>query len=385
MDYLLAHDLGTTGDKASLYTAAGKLVATAFVPYATRYGPDGSAEQNPLEWWSAFCAAGREIERRVPEISRRLACVGLSGMMNGCVLIDSKGELIRPAMIHADIRSGAESERIGKEVGRERVHRLTGNHAAPYFTLSKLAWLAEHEPWQLARCGWCLQTKDYLLGRLTGVWGVTDPSDASLTGCWDLQRERWSGELAEAARFSPSILPEVAPSLQVVARASQAAASECGIPDGTAVVLGGGDGACATAGSGAVRPGDAYHYLGGTSWIAAVTDGYLPDRTGRLCVFHGLQPDEYVLYGTVQSAGSSLDWFLSSASTCSEPRHGGGYEELDRLAGGAPVGSNGLLFLPYLMGERSPIWDSKARGVFFGLSAAHKPEDLARSVLEGVA
>jgi xylulokinase len=220
---------------------------------------------------------------------------------------------------------------------------------------------------------------------MTGVWGVTDRSDASLTGCFDLAGGVWAEELIRAGGFPPRLLPEVRPSARIVGRVSREGAAATGLPVGLPVVLGGGDGACATAGAGAVAPGDAYHYLGGTSWVAAVTDRYRPDPTRRVSVFCGLDPAQYVVYGTVQSAGSSVDWFRSAIGV-GEIRPGEDeFAALERLAASAPPGSSGLFFLPYLMGERSPIWDAHARGVYFGLSCAHTRADLARAVFEGVA
>jgi|SRR5579871_1811045 len=383
--YLLAHDLGTTGDKATLFDAEGRLLASAFAPYPTHYPRPGWAEHTPEDWWDAVCLSSRQLLAQVPEAQNHLAAVGFSAMMNGCLLVDSRGNALRPALIHADIRSADLCTRIASEVGEAYVCQLTGNRLAPYFTLGKLAWLAEHEPESMARARWCVQTKDYLIGRLTGVFGVTDRSDASLTGCFAMERGAWAEDLVAAGGFPLRLLPEVRASTAVVGTITSAASAATGLPAGLPVVLGGGDGACATAGAGAVRANDAYHYLGGTSWVAAVTQGYRPDPTQRVSVLCALDPAQYVVYGTVQSAGSSVDWFQSAVGT---GEHGEGeddFEALERLAAAAPAGSNGLFFLPYLQGERSPIWDANARGVYFGLTQAHGRAELARATMEGVA
>src|SRR5579884_4176702 len=262
--YLLAHDLGTTGDKATLFTAEGWLVASAFAPYETAYPRPGWAEQDPEDWWNAVCASTRQLLAQVPEARKDLAAVGFSGMMNGCLPVDAGGMALRPALIHADIRSAPQCARIAQEVGEAHAYQTTGNHLAPYFTLGKLAWLAEREPDTLRRANWCVQTKDYITGRLTGVWGWTDRSDASLTGIFDLERGVWAEDLIAAGRFPARLLPEVHSSATVIGTVTAEAAQATGLPEGLPVVLGGGDGACATAGAGAVAPGDAYHYLGGT-------------------------------------------------------------------------------------------------------------------------
>lgn len=383
--YLIAHDLGTTGDKATLFDAEGHLLASAFALYATSYPHPGWAEHDPEDWWNAVCVSSRQLLAQIPEARSDLAAVGFSGMMNGCLPVDAEGQALRPAMIHADIRSVAQCERIGREVGEEHTYFLTGNRLAPYFTLGKLAWLAENEPETLTRARWCVQTKDYIIGRLTGVWGLTDRSDAALYGCFDMANGVWAEELVRAAGFSVALLPEARPSATIVGRVTPEAASATGLPVGLPVALGGGDGACATAGAGAVNPGDAYHYLGGTSWVAAVTPDYRPDPARRVSVFCGLEPSQFVVYGTVQSAGSSVDWFREAIGVGTLAEHEDEYAALERLAASAPPGSNGLFFLPYLAGERSPIWDAKARGVYFGLTTAHRRAELARAVFEGVA
>jgi xylulokinase len=383
--FILAHDIGTTGDKATLFNGDGRIVASTFAPYSTYQPRPGWAEQHPDDWWRAVCGATRFLVSRTPNVRRHLAAVSFSAMMNGCLLLDDSGRPLRPCLIHADIRSGEDCRLIASKVPPNRAYDLTGNRLAPYFTLSKLAWISRAEPDIVARARWCVQAKDYLVGRLTGVWGITDRSDASLTGCFDIKAGAWSHELAEAGGFPVSLLPEVLTSATIIGAVTPGAATATHLPAGTPVVLGGGDGACATAGAAATAPGDAYHYLGGTSWIAAVTDGYQPDPARRMSVFCGLDPGLCVLYGTSQSAGSSVDWFRKAIGVGEVAPGTDEFQALEHLAGSAPAGSRGLFFLPYLSGERSPIWDASARGVFFGLSAAHGRADMARAVFEGVA
>ncbi len=383
-DYILAHDLGTTGNKATLFNIDGKLVAFTFSPYQTYYPQPGYAEHDPQDWWNAVCDSSRQLIDRCPEAKNRIAAVGLSGMMNGCLLTDRHGNPIGRSLIHADIRSAGECRILENQIGAARAYEISGNRLAPNFTLGKLAWLKSHEPALLYSAARCVQTKDYIGAKLTGVQGVTDFSDASLTGCFDLNENCWSDELIEAAGFSASLLPEVRRSTETLGFITAESAMACGLSIGTPVVIGGGDGACATAGGGAYSEGDAYHYLGGSSWVAVVTEGYKPDTTRRVSVFCGLEAGKFVLYGTVQSAGSSLDWFMKNIMNSMDASGTNAFDELEKLAGTAPAGSNGLFFLPYLMGERSPIWDANARGVYFGLSASHGRAEMARAVFEGV-
>lgn len=376
----MAHDLGTTGDKATLFDTMGQVIATAYEPYPTHYPEPLYAEQDAEAWWSAVCSTTRSLMDACPAAQISLAAVSFSAMMNGCLLLDRNSATLRPAMIHADTRSIAQCERIASAFGMERAYEITGNRLAPYFTLGKLAWLAECEPGIISQARYCVQAKDFIAGRLTGVWGYTDHSDASLTGCYDLAKLQYCDELIDSAGFSKSLLPVPLKSSTVIGTVTGEAAQQTGLPPGTKVVIGAGDGACATAGAGAVNVGDAYHYLGGTSWVAALTQGYRPDPSRRVSSFCSVEPERCVLYGTVQSAGTSVDWISGILFDLDAS----GFKDVEKIASKAKPGSDGLIYLPYLAGERSPIWDARAKGVLFGLTAAHGRAEIARSVFEGV-
>lgn len=382
-DLILAHDVGTSGDKAALFDPSGTLLASFTAPYATHRPRPGWAEQDPDEWWSAVCLTTRRLLDCVPDAEQRIAGVGFSAMMNGAVLVDRNGATLRPALIHADLRGAEVRRSLAERIAPERAYDLSGHRLEPYFTLAKLAWLARNEPETLRRARWCLQAKDFLAGRLCGRYGVTDPSDASLTGMYDLRAEAWSDELVAASGIERSQLPEVVPSATVLGHVTREAAEATGLLQGTPVVLGGGDGACATAGAGAFAPGDAYHYLGSSSWLAVVSDGYRPDARQRITTMRGLPMGLHVAYGTVQSAGTCAEWFLDAIGPSSVERDP--WAALEALVEQAPPGSDGLIFLPYLQGERAPIWDANARGAFVGLTLEHTRAHLARAVHEGVA
>lgn len=382
-DLILAHDVGTSGDKAALFDAEGRLLASFTAPYDTTRPRPGWAEQDPDDWWSAVCLTTRRILDSVPDADRRIAGVGFSAMMNGAVLVDALGRCVRPALIHADLRGAEVCPALAERIAPERAYALSGHRLEPFFTLAKLAWLVHHEPEAVQRSRWCLQAKDFLVGRLCGCYGVTDPSDASLTGMFDLNADAWSDELIAASGVERDLLPRVVPSTTVVGHVSGEAAEATGLLQGTPVALGGGDGACATAGAGAFAPGDAYHYLGSSSWLAVVTDGYRPDPHQRITTLRGLPPGLNVAYGTAQSAGTCIEWFLDAIGLGSDPRDP--WLALEALVRQAPAGSDGLLFLPYLQGERAPIWNAQARGSFSGLTLQHTRAHLARAVHEGVA
>lgn len=376
---ILAHDLGTSGNKAVLVDEEGRLIDTAFASYRTAQPEPLAAEQEPADWWRAVVRCTRALLASDPSRRERLVTVGFSGHMNGVVLVDEHGVPIRPALLHADIRAQSQCDLLRQRLGEERYYLLTGNRIAPFTSLPKLMLLQEREPEAVRRARWMLQSKDYCAGRLTGRWGVTDPSDASLTGAYDASRRQWCAEVVEASGAPARLLPEVVPSTTVVGRVSREAAQVTGLPEGLPVVLGAGDGASATMGAGVVEAGDCYTCLGSTAWTACLRAQYQPDPQMRLTTLLPAQPGRWVQYGTVQSAGSAWSWFRSLFGK------GMRWERLIAEAQQAPAGSDGVLFLPYLTGERAPIWNPRAQGVFFGLQAHHTRAHLARAVLEGVA
>lgn len=382
---ILALDVGTTGLKATLFSATGELLADSRRGYTTQRSEIGAAEQDPRAWWRAACGAVRALSSTVADMPSRVEAVALAGMMNGCALVDGRGRPVHHALIHADTRSSQILEDLQSAIEPGQAYRLTGCHLAPYFTLAKLAWLRRTLPDVMTRARWCIQSKDYLVGRLTGVWGVTDPSDASLTGLYDVVAGRWHAGLLSAAGIEPRLMPDIHPSCEVIGHVTTPASRAMGLREGTPVVLGGGDGACATAGAGACRPGDAYHYLGGTSWIAVVTDRYEPDPHARTSHLVGLSPTQHVNYGTVQSAGTSIEWFLSEIGLGSRVPARRRLAALQPLAASSPPGARGLIFVPYLDGERAPLWDADARAALIGLTGKHTRADMARAVMEGVA
>jgi len=352
---ILAFDIGTTGNKATLVDAAtGTIVDSIIAPYPTRYTPDGGAEQSPDDWWASVGAACRELHAHHPELLKHVQAIGCSGMMNGVVLVDRKGQALRGAILHADVRSAPQNRALEHSLGRDALFAATANRPDCHLTLPKMLWLRAHEPKSLNAAAFVVQAKDYVVGRLTGVVGVSDPSDASLTGAFDVARRVWASDLWQAAGLDPRLLPAIVPSAQIVGKVTKEAASATGLTAGTPVVMGGGDGACATAGSG-VAPGEAYNYLGGTSWIGLSADAPLYDP--RLSNYCGLD-QRVTVFGTVQAAGSSLEWFAGAIGEANPAA-------LDIPALDVPPGARNLFFLPYLQGERAPLWDSDARGAPF--------------------
>ncbi len=386
---LLVFDIGTTGAKAVLVRSDGELLLSITRSYRTFYPRPGRAEQRAQDWWQAVVEAAQLVLGHRPQDRRRIAAIGLSGQMMGCLPVAADGTPLRPSLIHSDLRSESECRRIARKMKPAAVYRITGNRLDPRYTLSKIAWVQRTEPSVYHKTALFVQAKDFVGFKLTGELGVTDYSDASLTGAFDLAGFRWSDDLLAAAGVPRTKLPDVQPSASVRGSVTGEAAAATGLPSGLPVIVGGGDGACATLGAGVVRPGQAYNYIGGTSWVSAVSREPIIDPEMRLFNLCDLAPWKYNVLGTVQCAGSSYEWFadhIGQLETRQAAETGADrFELLNTLAAQAPPGCNGLVFLPHLMGERATIWDPNARGLYFGLTLRHTRADLARAVLEGVA
>jgi len=380
--YLLAHDLGTTGNKATLFDESGQMIASALETYPTYYDKPGWVEQDPDGWWSAVCRASAKVMSEAGITKSSIAAMSFSGHMMGCVPVDDRGVALRRAIIWADQRSTAQVAQLLNSLSAEDIYRITGTRPNPNYTLEKIMWVRDHEPAVFQKTRFVLQSKDYIVARLTGRF-ATDYSDASATNAYDLVRKSWSDDLLKAASIPKTIFPDALPSPTVV---GPVVASDVVDLEGVPVVLGGGDGACATVGAGVIRANEGYNYFGSSSWIAIATDAPVFDagmRTFNLC---HLEPSLYMPVGTMQSAGGSYDWIREILfSEDLGKTNDEAYAFLNRWAAKSPPCANGVLFLPYLIGERSPRWNEDARGAFVGLARSHGVGDLVRAVLEGVA
>ena len=374
---ILAHDLGTTGDKAALYSLDGGLVAATTARYGTDYGAGGRVEQDAGDWWRATAESTRSLLEQTGVRPDELACVSFSGQMMGALLLDEHGEPVRPAIIWADTRSAEQCDRLVQRIGMEQGYRLIGHRLNPTYSLTKVMWVREHEPEAFARTRHVVLAKDYVAYRLTGVL-ATDPSDASSTNAFDQGAGSWSDELLAAAEIDRALLPEIVPSTTVLGPVTGDAARATGLAAGTPVVLGGGDGPCAALGAGVIsEDSGAYAYLGSSSWVSMAAAEPLHDPRMRTMTFNHVLPDAYVPTATMQAGGASMEWI----SDVLEERPAA----LGDAAAGVEAALDGLLFLPHLLGERSPYWNPSARGAFVGLQRHHGRAHLTRAVLEGVA
>ncbi|GAA4065290.1 xylulokinase [Actinomadura miaoliensis] len=377
---IIAHDLGTTGDKASLHHDDGRLVAAATVRYGTRFAAGGVAEQDPADWERAVATATRRLLADTGTDPAAVRAVSFSGQMMGAVLLDAAYRPVRPALIWADHRSSAQAARLAAEIGAETAYRLLGHQIHPTYSLTKILWVREHEPETFARVAHVCLAKDYVVQRLTGRL-VTDPSDASSTNAYDQRAGRWSERMLGAAGLDPALFPEIVPATTVVGELSAASAEAVGLRPGTPVVLGGGDGPLAALGAGVIGPEDgAYTYLGSSSWVSLSAAEPLLDPAMRTMTFDHVVPGRYVPTATMQTGGASLEWV---ADLLRPDRGEGRFDDLTRAA--ADADTTGLYFLPHLLGERSPYWNASARGVFLGLARHHGQAEMTRAVLEGVA
>ena len=385
--FILAHDLGTTGNKATLFDDEGLLVASAFSGYETRHPQPTWAEQNPEDWWLAVIDATRGLLNKSSVAPQDIAVIAFSGQMMGCLPVDAAGNPLRPCIIWADQRAVAQAARLDELVGAERLYRITGHRISPTYSASKITWLRDNEPGVFARAHKFLHVKDYIAYRMTGAF-VTDRSDASGMNLYYLERGTWSDEILNAIDLDPRLLPEIHNSTDVIGELTRQAAEQLGLSAGTLVVIGGGDGASATVGAGAVMEGPAYNYIGSSSWISFAARRPIYDPGRRIFNWAHMVPGMFAPCGTMQAAGGSYQWLrrqvcLSEGREAEETGEDV-YEIMNRQAEQSIPGAHGLLFLPYLQGERSPHWNPKARGGFVGLQVTHTRADLIRATLEGI-
>lgn len=378
---IISHDLGTTGDKATLIDDDGGLRASVTVHYPADFGPGGRAEQNPEDWWDALCEANRLLLEKSRVLNTDVDVVSFSGQMMGVVPVDAANQPVRPAIIWADTRSTRQCTALLNRVEMERAYRITGHRLNPTYSLSKIMWFRDNEPENFARTTRVLQAKDFVALRLTGV-AVTDPSDASSTDAFDQTTGTWSEELIDAAGVDRSLFPEIVPSTTVVGLVTSSASLATGLAMGTPVVIGGGDGPMAALGAGIIDENSgAYAYLGSSSWVSVSAPQPLYDPMMRTMTFNHVIPGQFVPTATMQAGGASLQWFTDILARDDESR----YATLLGAASTAQASEDGLYFLPHLLGERSPYWNPNARAAFVGMRMDHGRGELTRAVLEGIA
>jgi xylulokinase len=388
MAYLLGIDVSTTGAKAPLIDERGAVAAEATTEYPLATPRPFWSEQSPADWRHGVFSSIRAALAEAGIGGADVSGVGLTGQMHGLVMVDKSGQVLRPAILWNDQRTAAQCAEIeAKAGGLNRLLELTGNAVLPGFTAPKILWVRENEPAVYEKTAHILLPKDYARYCLTGEY-ATEVSDASGTSLLDVGRRCWSGAMLRALDLPADWLPRCTESTEVSGRVSAAAARDTGLLPGTPVVGGGGDQAAQAVGSGVVASG-AISVTSGTSGVVfAHADSFAAEPGGRLHSFCHAVPGKWHLMGVMLSAGGSFRWLRDSLGEAERAeatlRHEDPYDLLTRAAARAPVGSDGLLFLPYLTGERTPHPDPQARGAFVGLTVRHRKDHIIRSVLEGV-
>lgn len=388
MSYLLGIDIGTSGTKTVLFDVLGNTIASDTQEYPLYQPQNGWAEQDPEDWWKASYISIQNVLKKSGVDSARIKGIGLSGQMHGLVILDEKDRVLRKSIIWCDQRTTAECEEITSRVGAKRLVEITANPALTGFTASKLLWVRNNEPEIYEKIRRVLLPKDYIRLCLTGEF-ATEVSDASGMQLLDVPNRCWSDELLSKLDLDKRILGKVYESQEVTGTVTGKATEITGLKAGTPVVGGAGDQAAGAVGNGIVRSGVISSTIGTSGVVFAYTDKVTIDPRGRVHTFCHAVPNTWHIMGVTQGAGLSLQWFrnvfcndeISTAALIDvDP-----YQLIDKAAALSNTGSNKLIYLPYLMGERTPHLDPDCRGVFFGLSAKHTKRDMLRSIMEGVA
>ncbi|MCS6994021.1 MAG: xylulokinase [Anaerolineales bacterium] len=376
--YFLGIDVSTTATKALLMDATGQVAGTAATEYPFETPRPLWSEQHPRLWWEGTQQSIRAVLAQTSVSPAQIGGVGLTGQMHGLVLLDENGEVLRPAILWNDQRTQAQCDAIHARLGRERFIQITGNVALTGFTAPKILWVKENEPDVYAKAAHILLPKDYVRYKLTGAFGM-DKADGAGTVLMDLRARNWSGEVLSALDIPPAWMPPLYEGPQITGRVTPEAAAATGLQAGTPVMAGGGDQAAQAVGVGAVTEGIVALTLGTSGVVFATANGAFIEPEGRLHAFCHSVPGKWHLMGVMLSAAGSLRWYRDTFAP------GIGFDDLLAPAANIPAGSDGLLFLPYLTGERTPHPDPLARGAFVGLTVRHTLPHLTRAVLEGVA
>jgi xylulokinase len=369
---LLGLDVGTGGARAVAVEESGNVVAEASSEYPLMSPRPGWTEQDPQDWWEG---AREALGKVAAEVEDEVVGLGLTGQMHGSVFLDASAQVIRPALLWNDQRTEEQCRKITQAVGRERLLGLAGNPALTGFQAPKILWLKDEEPENYSRVARVLLPKDYIRLRLTGEY-ATDASDAAGTLLLDVRERDWSAEILDALEIPLKWMPTVYEGPESTGGLRKEVAEELGLPDGIPVAAGGGDNAAAAVGVGVVEGGLLSSSVGTSGVLFAASGGFTPDPSGRIHAFCHAVPEAYHLMGVTLSAGGSLRWWRDATNA--------EYDELVERAEGVRPGAEGLLFLPYLSGERTPHLDPQARGAFVGLTTRHGIPHMTRAVMEGV-
>ncbi|MDE6182581.1 MAG: xylulokinase [Eubacteriales bacterium] len=377
MKYILGIDIGTSGTKTVLFNEEGQKVCSKTIEYDLIQPKNGWAEQAPEQWLNAVKETIKYIVKNANVNIENIKGIGLSGQMHGLVMVDKNGDVLRNAILWCDGRTSKECLEITEKVGKDRLIEICANPALTGFTAGKILWIRKNEPHIYKKCYKILLPKDYIRYKLTGLFG-TEPSDASGTNLFDIKNICWSKEILDKLDIDISLLPDIKQSIDIAGNLTEEISKELGLSKDTIVCMGAGDNAASAIGTGIIENGKAFTTIGTSGVIFAYTDKLIIDKECRVHTFCHAIPNVWGVMSCTLSAGMSLKWFKNNF--CSQDT----YETINECIKNIPIGSENLIYLPYLMGERSPILDENARGVFFGLSAIHNKYHIAKAIMEGV-
>ncbi|WP_428771614.1 FGGY-family carbohydrate kinase [Treponema sp. HNW] len=385
--YILAHDIGTSGTKAVLFdTQTLCVTGDCTESYPTLYPENGFAEHNPEQWWKAVCTATKKLLEQTKVKAEQIAAISFSAIMNTCLPVDKDGKALRNAIIWADQRGESELPKLYAAADENAFYDITGHRINCTYAIAKMLWLKEHESEVFKKTYKFLQAKDFIIHKMTGSF-ITDYSDASHVGILNMRTKQYESSLLKDLNLSESLMPEIKKSVDEAGRLSTEAARECGLISGIPVITGGGDGSCATAGAGVYEPGMAYNVLGTSSWNGTLSKTIIHDPEKVCFSLMHLDGIHYMPLGTMQSAGHSLEWLMNNLFPDFEANKTARFTEINKqidelLKSG--IRTN-LIYLPYLMGERSPWWNPDARGAFIGLHPEAGRAKMIQACMEGVA
>lgn len=384
--YLLGIDIGTSACKIVLFEKDGTVVVSTTGDYPVYYPQEGWAEQDPDEWWSAVCGAIKDMLAAYPIQPEEIVGVGIDGQSWSAIPIDKDGNVLAKTPIWMDTRAQSICDRLNEKVGADKIFELSGNSLQPSYTTAKIIWYRENMPEMYEKIDKILQSNSFIAYRLTGE--IThDLSQGYGIHCFDMRKQTWDDEMCEALEIPRSFLPELVPSHQVVGEVTEKASEECGLAVGTPVVAGGLDAACGTLGAGVVKPGQTQEQGGQAGGMSISIDEYAADP--RLILSPHVVPGQWLLQGGTTGGGGVMRWFerefaeseRMKADACGKSS----LVQLNDIAEAVPAGSDGVVFLPYMSGERSPIWDPNAKGVYYGLDFSKTKGHMVRASMEGVA
>ncbi len=387
MKYLLGIDIGTSGTKTILFDEKGNKICSHIVEYDLIQPKNGWAEQDPEQWWKAVKETIKYIVKNTNINVEDIKGIGLSGQMHGLVMLDKDGNVLRNAILWCDGRTSKECLEITEKVGKERLIEICANPALTGFTAGKILWVRKNEPEIYKQCYKILLPKDYIRYKLTNTFGA-EPSDASGTNLFDIKNMCWSKEILDKLNIDINLLPEIKQSIDIAGTLTKNVSLELGLSQNTVVCMGAGDNAAAAIGTGVVEKGKAFTTIGTSGVVFAYTDKLVIDKQCRVHTFCHAIPNTWAVMSCTLSAGMSLKWFRDNF--CSQEKeiakylNKDSYDIINEGIKNIPIGADNLIYLPYLMGERSPILDENARGVFFGLSTIHNKYHMLRAIIEGV-